>query len=103
MFFFFVRVRLSARTCDPLLRHQEGVGALLGVGVQRGPFAPVQTRLLGPPGFPGAPALTSSPDGKAEQSAQAPDLALHRCWLVDAEGSAGLQEGRIVRDTSLKF
>lgn len=55
-------------TCDSLLRHKESVGTLFGIGVQRGSFTPVERRHFGPPGFPGAPAVTFLPEREAKQS-----------------------------------
>lgn len=69
-------------TCDSLLRDKKGIRTLLGVGVERGSFTPVERGLSGPPGFPGAPAVTFLPEGKAEQSTQAPYQPLHCCQLV---------------------
>lgn len=98
VFFFFLKEWLSedshmindnkkndfsfCRTCDPLLRDQKGIRTLLGVRVERGSFTPVERRLSGPPGLPGAPAVTFLPEGKAEQSTQAPYQPLHCCQPV---------------------
>lgn len=68
-------------TCDSLLWYKEGVGTLFDIMVQWRSFTPLKRRLFGPPGFPGAPAVTFLPDGKAEQSAQTPLQPLHGCWL----------------------
>lgn len=66
------RQGLTTWTCDSLLGYEEGIGALSGLGVDWGSFRPVERSFFGPAGLSGAPTVTQLPDGKTEQSTQAP-------------------------------